>query len=92
MKDMQAHLEKLRTEAEECELISKLATNASKKELFAKMAAHHKALADEVERAMLDRKIEELVTYTKLTFPFRRNPSREGIYGKETSSSSRHSN
>ncbi|SEB99603.1 hypothetical protein [Bradyrhizobium erythrophlei] len=52
MKDMAAHLEKLRTEAEECELISKLATNAIKKELFAKLAAHHRNLADEVERAM----------------------------------------
>ncbi|WP_338695690.1 hypothetical protein V5279_05485 [Bradyrhizobium sp. 26S5] len=52
MEDMQAHLEKLRVEAEECELISKLATNATKKELFAKLAAHHRALADEVERTM----------------------------------------
>ncbi|MGY3527729.1 hypothetical protein ACVILK_000478 [Bradyrhizobium embrapense] len=52
MRDMQAHLEKLRVEAEECELISKLATDATKKTLFAKLAAHHRALADEVERAM----------------------------------------
>jgi hypothetical protein len=52
MKDMQAHLEKLRNEADECELISKLATNATKKELFAKLAAHHRMLAGEVERAM----------------------------------------
>ncbi|QPF81731.1 hypothetical protein IC762_18090 [Bradyrhizobium genosp. L] len=52
MKDMKAHLEKLRIEAEECELISKLATNATKKALFAKLAAHHRMLADDVERAM----------------------------------------
>ncbi|MGY4408009.1 hypothetical protein [Bradyrhizobium sp. USDA 3315] len=39
MKDMQAHLEKLRVEAEDCELISKL-------------AAHHRALPDEVGRTM----------------------------------------
>ncbi|WFU36487.1 hypothetical protein QA635_19545 [Bradyrhizobium brasilense] len=52
MKDMKAHLEKLRLEAEECELISKLATNATKKSLFAKLAAHHRTLADEVERTM----------------------------------------
>jgi hypothetical protein len=52
MKDMKAHLEKLRNEAEECELISKLATNKSKKELFAKLAEHHGALVQEVERAM----------------------------------------
>ncbi|MCP1838399.1 MULTISPECIES: hypothetical protein [Bradyrhizobium] len=52
MKDMKAHLEKLRVEAEECELISKLATNAAKKALFAKLAAHHRTLAEEVERTM----------------------------------------
>jgi hypothetical protein len=52
MKDMQAHLEKLRLEAEECELISKLATNAIKKALFAKLAAHHRTLAAEVERTL----------------------------------------
>ncbi|MGY4475831.1 hypothetical protein [Bradyrhizobium sp. USDA 3364] len=52
MKDMRAHLEKLRNEAAECELISKLATHATKKELFAKLAAHHSALADEVERTI----------------------------------------
>jgi hypothetical protein len=56
MKDMRAHLEKLRVEAEECELISKLATDATKKQLFAKLAAHHRALADEVERVMNDSK------------------------------------
>ncbi|MHC2466979.1 hypothetical protein [Bradyrhizobium embrapense] len=52
MKDMRAQLEKLRIEAEECELISKLATNGTKKALFAKLAAQHRALADEVEQAM----------------------------------------
>ncbi|WP_167386896.1 hypothetical protein [Bradyrhizobium mercantei] len=52
MKDMQAHLEKLRIEAEECELISKLATNQTKKDLFARLAAHYRALAAEVEKAM----------------------------------------
>ncbi|MHC6156945.1 hypothetical protein ACVSQB_34905 [Bradyrhizobium elkanii] len=52
MKNMQAHLEKLRIEAEECELISKLATSPTKKELFAKLAAHHRTLTDEVERTI----------------------------------------
>jgi len=42
---MRAHLEKLRIEAEECDLISKLATNANKKELFAKLAAHYRRRA-----------------------------------------------
>ncbi|QPF88430.1 hypothetical protein IC762_29580 [Bradyrhizobium genosp. L] len=45
-------MEKLRIEAEECELISRLATNGTKKALFAKLAAHHRALADEVEVAI----------------------------------------
>ncbi|WP_342712784.1 hypothetical protein AAFG13_17495 [Bradyrhizobium sp. B124] len=54
MKEMQTHLEKLRVEAEECELISKLATNTIKKELFAKLAAQHRTLADDVERTMKD--------------------------------------
>ncbi|MBR1160800.1 hypothetical protein [Bradyrhizobium elkanii] len=52
MQDMKAHLEKLRVEAEECELISKLATNTTKKQLFAKLAEHHRMLAHEVERAI----------------------------------------
>ncbi|QPF88431.1 hypothetical protein IC762_29770 [Bradyrhizobium genosp. L] len=34
MQDMKAHLEKLRVEAEECELISKLAANQTKKALL----------------------------------------------------------
>lgn len=55
MQDMRAALEKLQIEAEECELISKLATNATKKALFAKLAAHHHALADEVEQEMASR-------------------------------------
>ncbi|MGY4224300.1 hypothetical protein ACVMIH_001661 [Bradyrhizobium sp. USDA 4503] len=36
--------------------LSKLATDAAKKALFAKLATHHRALADEVERAMIDSK------------------------------------
>jgi len=50
MKDMQAHLEKLRTETAECEMIAKLATE--KHELFSKLAQHYKVLASEVERAI----------------------------------------
>ncbi|MBO4227720.1 hypothetical protein [Bradyrhizobium neotropicale] len=53
MKDMQARLEKLRNEAEECELISKLATNGTKKALFARLAEHHRALVKEVEEAIV---------------------------------------
>jgi hypothetical protein len=52
MKDMQAQLEKLRTEAANCELIAKLATDPSKRETFAKLAAHYQVLADELARAI----------------------------------------
>jgi hypothetical protein len=52
MKDMKAHLEKLRVDAEDCALISKLATDMQKRELFARLAEHLSLLASEVERAM----------------------------------------
>lgn len=59
MKDMRAHLEKLRTDAEECALISKLATDVQKRELFAKLAAHLRVLAQEIEHAMSAQKASE---------------------------------
>jgi hypothetical protein len=52
MKDMQAHLEKLRADAAECTLISDLATDVKKRELFVRLADHLKALAAEVERTI----------------------------------------
>jgi hypothetical protein len=52
MKDMQAQLEKLRTDAVECTLIRDLATDKKKRELFARLAEHLTGLADDVERTM----------------------------------------
>ena len=52
MKDMQAQLEKLRTDAAECALIRDLATDPKKRDLFTKLAEHLTLLADEVERAI----------------------------------------
>jgi hypothetical protein len=52
MEDMTARLEKLRINAEDCALISKLAIDLQKRELFARLAAHLGVLASEVERAM----------------------------------------
>jgi hypothetical protein len=52
MKDYENHLEKLRTDAEDCVLISKLATDPRKRELFAKLATHLATLANEVEQAI----------------------------------------
>ena len=56
MKDYQAHAEKLRTEAAECALIRDLATDKAKREMFDRLCSHLTVLADQVERAMLERK------------------------------------
>ena len=52
MKDMQAHLEKLRRDAAECAIIRDLASDPKKRELFTKLADHLSVLAAEVERAI----------------------------------------
>jgi hypothetical protein len=59
MKDYQASLEHLRKEAAETRLIADLATDKAKRETFAKLAYHLDALADEIERSMIAREIEE---------------------------------
>ena len=52
MKDMQAHLEKLRTDAADCALIRDLATDPEKRDLFTRLAEHLSTLASEVEAAI----------------------------------------
>jgi hypothetical protein len=52
MKDMEAHLEKLRANAAECKLISELATDKQKRELFARLAEHHNVLASQLAQAI----------------------------------------
>ena len=59
MQDYQTHLEKLRKDAAECELISNLAMDLQKRELFKKLAEHLATLATEVERAMAAKKAGE---------------------------------
>jgi hypothetical protein len=59
MRDLQASLEKLRTDAAEAALIRDLATDIQKRELFTKLADHLAALADEVERAITNRVVLE---------------------------------
>jgi hypothetical protein len=56
MKDMRAHLEKLRVQVSECELIRDLATDKAKRELFDQLARHFAVLAAEVERAIVEAK------------------------------------
>ena len=54
MKDYQAALEKLRTEAAEARLICDLATDPRKREVFDRLAAHLAGLADQVEQAIIE--------------------------------------
>ena len=49
MKDTREWAEKLRREAEECRLISKLATNLEKGKMFARLAESIDRQADELE-------------------------------------------
>jgi hypothetical protein len=51
-KDYQAHLEKLRRDAAECQRVSDLATDPEKREMFNRLAKHLSTLANEVERAI----------------------------------------
>jgi hypothetical protein len=53
MQDVQARLEKLRSEAAECRLISDLATDKKKRELFARLADHLSLLAAEIANAIV---------------------------------------
>jgi hypothetical protein len=52
MKDMEAHLEKLRRDAAQCAIIRDLATDPKKRDLFTKLAEHMSVLASDVERAI----------------------------------------
>ncbi len=52
MEDMRAHLEKMLTQAAECELIRDLATDPQKRELFDRLAKHHRELAKHIELAI----------------------------------------
>jgi hypothetical protein len=52
MKDYQATLEKLRSDAAEAALIRDLTTDVTKREIFDRLAKHLGQLADDVELAM----------------------------------------
>lgn len=53
MQDVQAQLEKLRSEAAECRLISDLATDKKKRELFSRLADHLSVLAAEIANLLV---------------------------------------
>ncbi len=52
MKDLREKLEKLRIDAEDCRLISRLATDRAKRELFARLAEQLSQMAAEIEAAI----------------------------------------
>ena len=55
LKEKLEKLEKLRTDAEDCSLISKLATDKAKGELFARLAAQLRRMAEDVEVAIANK-------------------------------------
>lgn len=52
MKDLRAKLEKLKADAEDCDLIGRLATDGTKRETFRKLAAQLRCAAVDVEAAI----------------------------------------
>ena len=55
MQDLKAKLEKLRTEAEDCELIGRLATDIHKRELFFRLAVDLRGMAYDIESVIATR-------------------------------------
>jgi hypothetical protein len=55
MEDLSARLEKLLTEAADCELIGKLATDPNKRALFQKLATDLRSMARDVEAVIVGR-------------------------------------
>ena len=58
MNDIREHLEKLRTQIAECEMIRDLATDTKKRELFNRLSEHHKVLASELERVIAEKSVQ----------------------------------
>jgi hypothetical protein len=52
VKDYQASIEKLRTDAAEAALVRDLTTDKAKRDIFSRLHDHLNRLANEVERAM----------------------------------------
>jgi len=55
MKDLREKLEKLRADADDCSVISRLATDPAKRKLFARLAAQLRKMAEDVEVAIANR-------------------------------------
>jgi hypothetical protein len=70
MKDMEAHLEKLRVQVAESEMIRDLATDLPKRELFDRLARHFKTLAGELEIEISKRTPTDTFLGSKTHEPF----------------------
>jgi hypothetical protein len=57
VQDLKAKLEKLRTEADDCELIARLANDIHKRELFLRLAVDLRTMARDVETVIATRPI-----------------------------------
>jgi hypothetical protein len=55
MEDLKSKLEKLLTEAEDCELIGKLATDVNKRALFEELAVDLRAMAHDIQAVIAAR-------------------------------------
>ena len=55
MEDLQARLEKLLTDAEDCALIGKLATDVKKRDLFKRLATDLRGMASDVQAIAVKR-------------------------------------
>ena len=55
MDDLNAKLEKLLTEAEDCDLIGRLATDKAKRELFEKLAVDLRAMARNIKAMVAEK-------------------------------------
>jgi len=59
MKDHLERIEKLRLDADDCELISKLATDPAKRELFARLAVQLRLMVSDLEASVKARTAAE---------------------------------
>jgi hypothetical protein len=57
VQDLKAKLEKLRAEADDCELIGRLATDIHKRELFLRLAVDLRGIARDIETVIATRPI-----------------------------------
>jgi hypothetical protein len=69
MQDLQAKLEKLLLEAEDCTLISKLADNPTKRAAFAKLALQLRKLARDTQAEIGAKELNPAQDYDKLAEP-----------------------